>query len=86
MRNILVALALATLLLAAGCNKLTKENYDKLKMGMSYAEVTAILGKADTCSETLGVSNCTWGKDETKSVNVIFLADKATAFSYIGLQ
>lgn len=86
MRTRLTALALAALLLATGCNKLTKQNYDKLKTGMSYAEVTAILGKADSCSETLGVSNCTWGKDEAKRVNIVFLADKATAFSDQGLQ
>ena len=87
MRNTLIALALVTLLLAAGCaSRLTKENYDKLKIGMSYAEVTEILGKADTCAETLGISNCTWGKDGPKTVSVIFLADQATAFSHKGLQ
>lgn len=87
MRNILIALALVTLLLAAGCvSRLTKENYDKLKVGMSYAEVTEILGKADTCTETLGVSNCTWGTEGPKTVSVIFLGDQATAFSHKGLR
>ena len=86
MRTTLTALALAALLLAAGCNKLTKENYDTLKMGMSYTEVSAILGKADNCSVTLGITNCTWGKDKITNVNVVFLADRATAFSSQGLQ
>lgn len=43
-RGILL-IVLATLLI--GCSKLNKENYDKLKVGMGYEEVVAILGKPD---------------------------------------
>ena len=62
-------------LLAAGCSKLTQENYAKLKTGMDYDEVTTILGKPDDCSETLGVKKCIWG-DEQKHITINFVADK----------
>jgi hypothetical protein len=62
-------------LLASGCSKLTQENYDKLKTGMGYDEVTAILGNPDQCSETLGVKKCTWG-DEQKHIDINFVGDK----------
>jgi hypothetical protein len=62
-------------LLAAGCSKLTQANYAKLKAGMNYDEVTAILGSPDKCSETLGVKKCTWG-NEQKHININFVADK----------
>jgi hypothetical protein len=43
-------------LLLTGCGvsntKVTKENYDKLKTGMTYEQVTEIMGKADTSSES----------------------------------
>ena len=39
------ALAAAALLLLAACSKLTLANYDRVKVGMAYEEVTALLGK-----------------------------------------
>lgn len=62
-------------LLAAGCSKLTQENYAKVQTGMSLDEVSTILGKPDSCSETLGVKKCTWG-DEQSHVSINFVADK----------
>lgn len=85
MRTRLTALALAALLLTAGCNKLTKENYDKLKIGMAYPEVVQLLGKPDHCSDTLGANGCTWG-DEKTNIKVIFLANKVMVFSSEGLK
>ncbi|MBE9608081.1 outer membrane protein assembly factor BamE domain-containing protein [Chitinilyticum piscinae] len=38
-------LALTALLLLAACSKITAENYQKVKSGMSRAEVVAILGE-----------------------------------------
>ncbi|MGV1100045.1 DUF3862 domain-containing protein [Thiovibrio sp. JS02] len=84
MKRIMVAL-LATLLFTAGCGKLTKENYDKLKMGMEYGEVTALLGNPDNCSESMGAKSCSWG-DETRNITVMFLADKTMAFSSTGIK
>lgn len=58
-------LAVAALLVVVGCSsKLTTANYDKLKMGMTYEEVVAILGKADECDGAMGLKTCRWGDDK----------------------
>lgn len=62
-------------LLLAGCDRLTLENYGKIKTGMSYAEVTAIIGSPNNCSEMVGIRSCTWG-DERQHVSVNFVADQ----------
>lgn len=73
--------ALAVLaLLAAACSKLTVENYDKLKVGMSYDEVKNILGAPERCSEMLGVKSCTWG-DDKRHINVNFVGDQVVIFT-----
>ena len=72
------------LLVVAGCGKLTMENYNRLKVGMSYGEVVGIIGKPDECSEVMGMRNCRWG-DEKKSINVTFAGDKALLFACSGL-
>ncbi len=84
MKLLMLAL-LATLLFAAGCSKVTKENYEKLKVGMEYSKVTALLGNPDNCEESMGVKSCTWG-DETKNIKVNFLADKTMVFSSTGIK
>ena len=61
--------------LLVGCSKLSKENYDRLKVGMEYDEVVSIFGKPDTCSDTLVAKGCTWG-DELKNVTIGFLDGK----------
>jgi len=76
--------ALAALLLATGCSKLTKENYDKISMGMSYDEVVSILGDADACGGVVGVENCTWGGGE-KYIKINFVGKKVVLFSAKGL-
>ena len=82
-KSISSAIALSVLL--AGCgSSLTKENYEKLSVGMDYTEVTAVIGDPDNCSETLGTKRCTWG-DDSKNIKVSFIADKATLFSNNGL-
>jgi hypothetical protein len=47
---------LIVVLFLVGCGisntKVTRENYDKLKTGMTYEQVTEIMGKADTSSES----------------------------------
>lgn len=59
----------------AACDRLTVENYSKLKSGMSYEEVTAIIGSPTKCSEALGIRICTWG-DDKRFVNVNFVGGK----------
>lgn len=79
-----IVLSLSCLLLAS-CSKLTMENYNQLKVGMSYQQVSAIIGDADSCDEVLGTRSCVWGEAE-QQIKAGFVADKAIAFSHKGLQ
>ena len=80
-----LALLLAALLVTVtGCSKLTTENYDQLKIGMSYSQVIALLGKADECSGAIGLKNCRWGNDK-KNIVVNFAGDKVILFAAQGL-
>jgi hypothetical protein len=69
---------------ALGCSRVSKENYDKLKVGMAYEEVVNILGSPGSCSETLGTKSCVWGS-EKRQIKVSFIASKAITFSSRGL-
>jgi hypothetical protein len=73
------------LLVMLGCSKLTLENYDKIAAGMTYEEVTQLIGSPDQCDDVLGVRNCGWG-DEKRSVNVSFLGGKVILFSSSNLK
>lgn len=75
----------ALVLFLAGCGKLSIENYNQLKVGMSYQEVTAVIGEANSCEEIIGTRSCVWGDDQ-KSIKAGFVADKAIAFSHKGLN
>ncbi|MDH1221430.1 MULTISPECIES: DUF3862 domain-containing protein [Aeromonas] len=83
MKQIMIGGLIALLL--TGCGKLNRESYDKLKVGMSYAEASAILGKAERCDDALGTTSCVWG-GEGKNIKVRFIADKATFFSSEGIN
>ena len=83
MKQILIGALVALLL--TGCSKLNRENYDKLKTGISYAEASTILGKAESCEDKLGTTSCIWGK-EGKNIKIRFIADKATFFSSEGIN
>jgi hypothetical protein len=80
-----VVVVLLVAITFAGCSKVSKENYDKLKLGMAYEQVVEILGKPDSCSEKLGTKTCRWG-GEQKYISVAFIASKAVAFSRKGLE
>lgn len=71
--RLLCVIGLAALL--AACDRLTLENYGKIKTGMSYDEVTGILGPPTNCSEALGIRSCTWG-DDKHHVSVNFVANQ----------
>lgn len=71
--------------MAVACGNLTQQNYDKIKVGMSYQEVEKILGSNPTCDSALGVKSCTWGTAE-KHIKVQFVADKVTLYSAKGLK
>lgn len=80
------SLCLAALALVLGaCSKLTVENYDKLRMGMTYSEVKQVLGAPDKCSDVLAVKSCTWG-DDKRFVQVNFVADQVILFNSSNLR
>lgn len=71
----LLAAVLAALLLAA-CSKITAENFERVKEGMTEAEVTAILGAPTESSamSILGISgqSSRWaGKDAVITVQFV---------------
>lgn len=78
------ALVAAALALAA-CSRLSVENYDKLRVGMKYDEVKAILGAPSGCSDLLTVKSCTWG-DKRRYVQVSFVADQVILFNAENLR
>jgi len=77
--------AMGLLLAMLGCSKLTLENYSKINVGMQYDEVSRLIGPPDECDDVMGVRNCLWG-DETRSVNVSFVAGKVLLFSSSNLK
>lgn len=79
-----VALLLGILALF-GCSKTTRENYEKLKVGMPYDAVVQILGDPDDCRDAMGARSCTWGDDKTQ-IKIQFIADKVVIFSAKGLK
>lgn len=83
--KIRTVMAAGLLLALLGCSKLTLENYSRITAGMSYDEVTQLIGPPDECDDVLGVRNCQWG-DEKRSVNVSFVAGKVLLFSSSNLQ
>lgn len=73
------------ILLLSGCNKVTKENYDKIESGMSYNEVVEVLGKPEGCSETIGISNCEWKNDDAM-IAITFISNQVTIAVAEGLK
>jgi outer membrane protein assembly factor BamE (lipoprotein component of BamABCDE complex) len=73
-------LLVAIVLAAAGCSKLTPENYAKIKPGMTYEEVRAILGSPDRCDDLMGFKSCRWG-DDSKNITVRFAKDQVLLHS-----
>ena len=77
--------AMSLLLVVLGCSKLTLDNYNKITSGMTYEEVTQLIGSPASCDDVMGVRNCTWG-NERRSVNVSFLGGKVLLFSSSNLK
>jgi len=70
-----LAISVISLLALAGCSKVNKENYDKIKIGMNFEEVVGVLGKPDTCEEPLlKTKSCMWGPSD-KQIKIKFAGD-----------
>ncbi len=55
---------LVSICILAACSKITAENYAKIKAGMSYNEVSGILGNPTSCDDAVGFKSCKWGDNE----------------------
>ncbi len=72
---VVLAICVFSILALAGCSKVNKENYDKVKIGMSYEEIVGVMGKPDTCEDpVLKTKSCTWGSSE-KQIRIKFMVD-----------
>jgi hypothetical protein len=72
---VVLAICMFSILTLAGCSRVNKENYDKIKIGMSYQEVVGVLGKPDTCEDpVLKTKSCMWGSSE-KQIKIKFVVD-----------
>jgi hypothetical protein len=72
--------SLSLIWLLAACSNLSVENYDKLKVGMTYEEVKQLLGAPAHCNDLLGVKHCRWGDDQ-RHVDVNFIGGQVLVFS-----
>ena len=80
-----VVLFVSLCFLVVSCSSLTQENYEKIKVGMSYQEVEKILGSNPVCDSAMGAKSCTWGTAE-KNIRVQFVGDKVALHSAKGLK
>ena len=72
---VMLAICMFSVLAIVGCSKVNKENYDKIKIGMSYEEVLGVLGKPDTCQDpVLKTKSCIWGSSD-KQIKIKFVVD-----------
>ena len=78
-------LSMGLLLMLLGCSKLTLENYSKIETGMSYDEVTQLIGQPEKCDDVMGLRNCSWG-NEKRSIKVTFAGGKVLLFSSSNLK
>jgi len=81
----LITIMIFVSLIIFACSKVTQENYEKIKLGMSYEEVIDILGKAQECDSSIGMTNCRW-ESNGKYIQIQFIADKVVLFSAKGLS
>ena len=74
----------AGILLLAGCSRITPENYQQLKVGMTFDDVTALLGQPDDCPEALvGVKTCYW-QSGSKRIEINFMMDRVAIYTKEG--
>lgn len=85
MRIVMTLLILVAGLSIFGCSKLTQENYEKITMGMTLDEVTAIIGEPDSCDGAMGAKKCIWG-DAKKNITISFMGDKVVMPAMTGLK
>jgi len=88
----LMVLALVCVFVVGCGSKVSKDNYDKVAVGMSVADVEAILGKgtedasgAGSIGKLSGSGKIMTWTDGEKSITVTFLNDKVSVKAQKGL-
>ena len=76
---------LMPLVLVVACSKVTMENYDRLKVGMTFSEVKQMLGDPAKCDEVIGVRSCEWG-EASRQIKINFVGDRLVLHSATGLK
>lgn len=71
--------------LLAACSKISAENYAKIKSGMSFKEVSGILGNPTSCDDAVGFKSCKWGDDKSH-ITVRFAGDAVIIHSAENLR
>ena len=80
-----LAICIFSILALAGCSKVNKENYDKIKIGVDYETVVEVLGEPNICEDPiLKTKSCTWGSSE-KQIEIKFAGDTVIWRSSKGL-
>ncbi|WP_287694946.1 hypothetical protein [Accumulibacter sp.] len=79
------AVAVLTMLLLACSQKVSLDNFNRLRVGQSYEEVREIVGDPASCDEMVGLRNCSWGNHE-RGIRVSFLAGKVVMLAAHNLQ
>jgi hypothetical protein len=83
--NLKAIIAIPLLLTLLACSRLTLGNYSKITVGMSYEDVTALIGPPAKCNDVMGIRNCSWG-DANRSINVSFVGGKVLLFASNNLR
>lgn len=83
--KVLITVIMFVSLFILSCSNVTQANYEKIKLGMAYEEVVDILGKAQECGSSIGMTNCRW-ESNGKYIKIQFIADKVVLFSAKGLS
>ena len=82
---LVLSICVFSILALAGCSKVNKENYDKIKIGMSYEKVVWVMGKPDSCEEpVLKTKSCMWGSSD-KQIKIKFVGDTVAWRSQKGI-
>ena len=87
-KYLFLSLILAAALLVTAClkpeSRVTRENYDKLTLGMTAPAVMEILGEPTGQGSSFGVRYSTW-VDGERHIHAKFIAGKAIYYSAKGL-
>lgn len=69
----------------SGGSNVNNENYQKIKIGMTYGQVYEILGDCDELNKEHQHQNCTWSKNDNVKIILEFVDNKVVKKSQTGI-